>query len=44
MLNKLIRFSLQNRALVIGLAIVLMALGVRTTMTMPVEVLRGAAA
>ncbi len=39
MLNKLIRLALANRAVVIALALLLMVLGVRTTMELPVEVL-----
>lgn len=39
MLNKLIRFALHNRAMVIGLALILMVMGVQTTMKLPVEVL-----
>ena len=39
MLNKLIYFSLHNRAIVIALALLLMVLGVQTTMKLPVEVL-----
>lgn len=39
MLNKLIRFALHNRAIVIAFSILLMAMGVRTTMELPVEVL-----
>jgi Cu/Ag efflux pump CusA len=39
MLNKLIRLALHNRAIVIALAMLLMVLGVRTTMELPVEVL-----
>lgn len=39
MLNKLIRFALHNRAIVIALSILLMALGARTTLELPVEVL-----
>lgn len=39
MLNKLIHWSLANRAIIIGLAIVLMALGLRTATELPVEVL-----
>jgi len=39
MLNKLIHFSLHNRAIVTTLALLLMVLGVQTTLTLPVEVL-----
>ncbi len=39
MLNKLIRLALHNRAIVIALALLLMVMGVRTTMELPVEVL-----
>ena len=39
MLNKLIRFALHNRAIVIAFALLLMVMGVRTTMELPVEVL-----
>ncbi len=39
MLNRLIYWSLHNRAIVIALAILLMVMGVRTTMELPVEVL-----
>ncbi len=39
MLNKLIRFALHNRAVVIALALVLMVMGVKTTLELPVEVL-----
>lgn len=39
MLNKLIHWSLANRAIIIGLAIVLMVLGLRTARELPVEVL-----
>ncbi len=39
MLNKLIRFALHNRAIVIALALLLMVMGVKTTMELPVEVL-----
>src|SRR4029453_5582791 len=39
MLNTLIRFSLHNRAVVIGVAFLLMVLGVQTALKLPVEVL-----
>ncbi|NNC90767.1 MAG: efflux RND transporter permease subunit [Akkermansiaceae bacterium] len=39
MLNRLIRFSLAQRPLVIAVAIVMLALGVRSTMELPVDVL-----
>jgi CzcA family heavy metal efflux pump len=39
MLNKLIRFSLHNRAIVMGVALLLMVLGVQTALRLPVEVL-----
>ena len=39
MLNKLIYFSLHNRAIVVALALLLLVLGVQTTMQLPVEVL-----
>lgn len=39
MLNKLIHFSLHHRAIVLALALLLMVLGVQTTMQLPVEVL-----
>ncbi len=39
MLNKLIHWSLANRALIIGLALILMVLGLRTATQLPVEVL-----
>ncbi len=39
MLNKLIHWSLANRAIVIGLALILMVMGIRTTTELPVEVL-----
>ena len=39
MLNKLIRLALANRAVVIALAVLLLVLGVQTTMELPVEVL-----
>ena len=39
MLNHLIRFSLKHRALVITTALLLLLLGARTGMTLPVEVL-----
>ncbi|WP_395739888.1 efflux RND transporter permease subunit [Prosthecobacter sp.] len=39
MLNHLIRWSLHNRALIIGAAIILMVMGLRTAMQLPVEVL-----
>ena len=39
MLNRLIRFSLAQRGLIIALALVLMTLGVKRTMELPVEVL-----
>ncbi len=39
MLNKLIRFALHNRAIVIALSLLLMIMGAKTTMELPVEVL-----
>ncbi|MDB6150531.1 MAG: CusA/CzcA family heavy metal efflux transporter [Chthoniobacter sp.] len=39
MLNRLIRFSLRNRPLVLALALLLLVLGVQTTRNLPVEVL-----
>ncbi len=39
MLNKLIHWSLANRAIVLGLALILMVTGLQTTMQLPVEVL-----
>lgn len=39
MLNALIRWSLANRAVILGLAVILMAMGVRTATELPVEVL-----
>ncbi|MEX1114609.1 MAG: efflux RND transporter permease subunit [Akkermansiaceae bacterium] len=39
MLNHLIRFSLKNRALVIAVALLVILLGLRTAMELPVEVL-----
>ena len=39
MLNKLIHASLANRAIVIGLALILMVMGLRTATELPVEVL-----
>ncbi|MEK7952659.1 efflux RND transporter permease subunit [Luteolibacter soli] len=39
MLNKLIHWSLANRAIVIGLALILMVMGFRTSTELPVEVL-----
>ncbi len=39
MLNKLIFFSLHNRAIIVALAVLLLVLGVRATMELPVEVL-----
>jgi CzcA family heavy metal efflux pump len=39
MLNKLIHWSLGNRSIIIGAAIVLLVLGVRTAVELPVEVL-----
>ena len=39
MLNKLIHWSLANRAIIIGLAIILMVMGLRTARELPVEVL-----
>lgn len=39
MLNKLIHFSLHNRAIILALALLLLVLGVQTTMKLPVEVL-----
>jgi CzcA family heavy metal efflux pump len=39
MLNKMIHWSLANRAIIIGLALILMVLGLRTATELPVEVL-----
>src|SRR6056297_3781080 len=39
MLNALIRFSLAQRALVLAAAFILLALGIRTALKLPVEVL-----
>jgi len=39
MLNKMIRWSLRNRAIIIGLAIIIMAMGFKTGSELPVEVL-----
>ena len=39
MLNKLIKWSLANRALVVGISILLLVLGVQTAQELPVEVL-----
>jgi CzcA family heavy metal efflux pump len=39
MLNKLIQWSLANRAIVLGLSLIVLVLGVRTGMQLPVEVL-----
>ena len=39
MLNKLIRLALHNRAVVIALSLLLMIMGAKTTMELPVEVL-----
>ena len=39
MLNFLIRWSLQHRAVVLGLALIVLALGLRTGLQLPVEVL-----
>ena len=39
MLNSLIRFSLAQRALVLAIALVLMLLGIKKTLELPVEVL-----
>jgi CzcA family heavy metal efflux pump len=39
MLNKLIQWALANRAIVLGLSLVLLVLGVRTGLQLPVEVL-----
>jgi Cu/Ag efflux pump CusA len=39
MLNHLIRFSLGNRALIIALALLVLALGLRTANELPVDVL-----
>jgi len=39
MLNKMIRWSLRNRAIIIGLAIIIMAMGFKTGTELPVEVL-----
>jgi len=39
MLNKLIHWSLANRAIILGISLLLMALGLRTATQLPVEVL-----
>ncbi|BCU79046.1 efflux RND transporter permease subunit [Luteolibacter sp. LG18] len=39
MLDKLIRFSLANRAIILGLALLVMVFGIRTFQQLPVEVL-----
>ena len=39
MLNKLIRWSLHHRAIIVGLAIIILVLGFRSTRKMPLEVL-----
>ena len=39
MLNKMIHWSLANRAIIIGLSLILMVTGLQTTMQLPVEVL-----
>lgn len=39
MLNRLIRFSLNNRAIMLGLAVLVLALGFQTVRELPVEVL-----
>src|SRR5687767_6080064 len=39
MLNRMIQWSLANRAIVLGLSLVLLALGVRSATQLPVEVL-----
>jgi CzcA family heavy metal efflux pump len=39
MLNKLIQWSLANRAIVLGLSLIILVLGLRTGMQLPVEVL-----
>lgn len=39
MLNKLIHWSLANRAIIIGLSLILMVMGIRTMTELPVEVL-----
>ncbi len=39
MLNKLIRFALRSRALILGISILVMVLGVQTARELPVEVL-----
>jgi len=39
MLNKMIHWSLANRAIIIGISLILMVAGVQTTMQLPVEVL-----
>lgn len=39
MLNKMIHWSLANRAIIIGLSLILMVTGLQTTMKLPVEVL-----
>jgi CzcA family heavy metal efflux pump len=39
MLNKMIHWSLANRAIIIGISLILMVTGLQTTMQLPVEVL-----
>ena len=39
MLNRMIRWALHNRAFIIGIAVILMATGLRTATQLPVEVL-----
>ncbi|MDB6133968.1 MAG: CusA/CzcA family heavy metal efflux transporter [Verrucomicrobiales bacterium] len=39
MLNKMIQWALRNRAFIIGLSLILMAMGLRTATRLPVEVL-----
>lgn len=39
MLNRMIQWSLTNRAIILGVAIILMAMGLRTATQLPVEVL-----
>ena len=38
MLNKMIHWSLANRAIIIGLSLILMVMGLRTATELPVEV------
>ena len=39
MLNKMIHWSLANRAVIIGISLILMVMGLRTATELPVEVL-----